>query len=65
MKEITEGAITYLVSDNYPTPPYVKTAKTAPVIPVVPTDPFKAVNDKLDALALELATIKTQTKPKV
>lgn len=62
MKEIIEGVITYLVSDNYPIPPYVKMAKTESITPSVAIDPFKSVNDKLDALASEIATIKTQTK---
>jgi hypothetical protein len=61
MKEVIESGTTYIVSDNYPEPPYIKYAKTTSV-PFVAADPFKVVTDKLDALALQIETIKTQTK---
>jgi hypothetical protein len=64
MKEINEGNITYIVSDNYPASPYVKVVKTVPTA-TGPVITLQSLDAKLDQAIADIATIKTQTKPKV
>jgi hypothetical protein len=60
MKEITEGGITYCVSDTYPETPYVKYVKTEAA--AVAKTEMQIINEKLDSISAELITVKTQTK---
>lgn len=60
MTEIIEDGKTYVVSGSYPDTPYVKYLKTSPAAPV--ENPLTVIQEKLDEMAKEIATISAQTK---
>lgn len=62
MKEIIEEGMLFLVSENYPSQPYVKYMKVAPVEPAPKIDLLAEIKTKLDHIIAEVAAVKEQTK---